>query len=143
MRPAPLGGSAAFHFVYFVLLAAAYRRAELSLVYPLARGLGPVLVLVVGIVALGAGASASQAAGVSLVGTGVLLVHGFRAPSDLRGALFGVGIGACIAGYTLVDSEGIQHANPVTYLEVSMVPPAILYAAGVAAAKGLPSLRAG
>ncbi|HEX2045113.1 MAG TPA: hypothetical protein VHF23_05750, partial [Gaiellaceae bacterium] len=53
-----MGGSAAVHLVYFVLLAAAYLRAELSLVYPLARGLAPVLVLVVAVAALGAGASA-------------------------------------------------------------------------------------
>ena len=51
-----LVGSAAFELLYFALLAAAYRRAELSVVYPLARGTAPVLVLVIGIVALGTGA---------------------------------------------------------------------------------------
>lgn len=137
-----MAGSAGIHLVYFVLLAGAYRRAELSLVYPLARGLAPVLVLVVGILALGARGSGSQAAGVCLVAAGVLLVHGLRADSDLRGVLFGLGIAGCIAGYTLIDSEGIPYANPVAYLEISMVAPAIAYAAGVIAAKGLPAVRA-
>ena len=47
-------GSTTFELAYIVLLAAAYTRSELSLVYPLARGLAPVLVLVVGVAALGA-----------------------------------------------------------------------------------------
>lgn len=41
-----VAGSAAFELAYFVLLTAAYGRAELSLVYPVARGLAPVLVLI-------------------------------------------------------------------------------------------------
>ena len=53
---------------YVILLAAAYVRAELSVVYPIARGTAPVLVLVVGVAALGLGTSPQQAAGVCLVG---------------------------------------------------------------------------
>src|SRR6266516_2131351 len=60
-------GSAAFELLYFTLLAAAYRRAHLSVVYPLARGTAPVLVLVIGIIALGVGTSLRQVAGVVLV----------------------------------------------------------------------------
>jgi drug/metabolite transporter (DMT)-like permease len=137
-----IGCSSALHLVYFVLLATAYRRAELSLVYPLARGLAPVLVLVGAIVVLGAGASAGQAAGVCLVAAGVLLVAGFRPASGIRGVLFGLGIAACIALYTVNDSEGIRHATPIAYLEASMAAPAIAYAAAVVAAKGLPAVRA-
>src|SRR5438034_3778649 len=83
-----LVGTAAFELLYFVLLAGAYRRAHLSVVYPLARGTAPVLVLVVGIVALGAATSWRQGAGVVFVAAGVLLVRGAR----VRGApdlLFG------------------------------------------------------
>ena len=63
--------------------------------------------------ALGAGASAGQAAGVVLVAAGVLLVRGVRgsrsAPRDLALALF---VALCIGGYTLVDNEGVEHAAP-------------------------------
>src|SRR5487761_505754 len=45
--------SAALQLVYFTLLPMAYRLAELSVVYPIARGTAPVLVLVVGLVGLG------------------------------------------------------------------------------------------
>ena len=67
---------------YVILLAAAYVRAELSVVYPIARGTAPVLVLVVGVAALGLGTSPQQAAGVCLVGLGVLLVRGLRRSAE-------------------------------------------------------------
>jgi drug/metabolite transporter (DMT)-like permease len=112
--------------VYFALLAAAYVRAELSVVYPIARGVAPVLVLVVGVAALGAGATAAQVAGVVLVGAGVLLVRGVAHP-DPVGLLLGLVIASVIAAYTLVDKEGVRYADPVVYLELGMVPAAAGY----------------
>jgi drug/metabolite transporter (DMT)-like permease len=41
--------------------------------------------------------------------------------------LFGLAIGAVIAAYTLVDSEGVEHADPVAYLALVTVPCAALY----------------
>src|SRR5947208_829469 len=58
-----LVGTAAFELLYFALLAGAYRRAHLSVVYPLARGTAPVLVLVIGVAALGTATSWRQGAG--------------------------------------------------------------------------------
>jgi drug/metabolite transporter (DMT)-like permease len=133
--------TALLHLVYFALLAGAYRRAELSVVYPLARGLAPVLILVVGVAALGVATSAVQAAGVCVVGAGILLVRGVRRAADASGIGFGVVIGGCIAAYTLVDKEGIQHANPITYLELATALAATVYAAGVLAARGFRPLR--
>jgi drug/metabolite transporter (DMT)-like permease len=133
--------TAALHLAYFALLAAAYRRAELLLVYPLARGSAPVLVLVVGVAALGVGTSALQAAGVCLVGAGILLVRGLRRSADWTGVAFGFGIAACIAAYTLVDKDGIRYANPITYLELATSLAALGYVGGVLVAKGAPALR--
>ena len=73
-----LVASGVLQLLYFVLLATAYRVAELSVVYPIARGTAPVLVLVIGVVVLGHATSAGQAVGVCLVGLGVLLVRGLR-----------------------------------------------------------------
>src|SRR5438034_5501947 len=92
-------GSAAFELLYFTLLAAAYRRAHLSVVYPLARGTAPVLVLVIGIIALGVGTSLRQVAGVVLVALGVLLVRGARIRTDARDVIFWLPIAGCIAAY--------------------------------------------
>lgn len=111
--------------LYFALLATAYRRAELSFVYPIARGVAPVLVLVVGVVALGTGAAPAQAAGVCLVGLGVLLVRGIGGDGDVAGGLLALAIAATIAAYTLVDNSGIQYASPIVYLELGMAPVAL------------------
>src|SRR5262249_45287983 len=59
--------SAALELGYLIVLAAAYRRADLSVVYPIARGLAPVFVLAASVAVLGAGSSAGEVVGVGLV----------------------------------------------------------------------------
>jgi drug/metabolite transporter (DMT)-like permease len=114
--------SSALELAYFALLALAYSRYELSAVYPLARGSAPVFVLIVGGVAL-----ALQAVGVVLVACGVLLVRGLRR-GDWQETLLALAVGACIAGYTLVDKHGLRYADPLPYLELVLVVPALAYA---------------
>jgi drug/metabolite transporter (DMT)-like permease len=133
--------SAALELTYFAFLIAAYRRADVSVVYPVARGLAPVLVLAFG-AAVGAGASAAQAAGVCLVGAGVLLVRGAPRAGNPRAGGFAIAVALCIAGYTLVDKHGIRHAGAIPYLELVMLPMALVYAGAVAATKGIAALRA-
>ena len=111
--------------MYFALLTAAYGRSDLSLVYPIARGVAPVLVLV-GATVAGATLGGWQAVGVVLVGTGVLLVRGVRGPVDRAGVVLSLAIGATIAGYTLVDKEGIEHASAIPYLVLVLVPVAVV-----------------
>jgi drug/metabolite transporter (DMT)-like permease len=134
--------SAALELAYFALLAAAYARSELSLVYPLARGLAPVLVLLVAVTALGKGSSPAQAAGVVAVGAGVLLVRGIEGERDGAGAGLAVGVAACIAAYTLVDKDGLRYADPIPYLWLVLVPVAAGYAAAQARSRGRQALRA-
>jgi drug/metabolite transporter (DMT)-like permease len=134
--------SAALELAYFLLLARAYRDGELSVVYPVARGVAPVLVLVVaGTAGLGEGVGVLGAVGVLCVVAGVLVVSGplswITPPPAGQGRTarrdlgFGLAIAAVIAAYTLVDSEGVQRAAPVTYLALVLVPSAILYPAVV------------
>lgn len=119
--------SAVLELAYIALLALAYSRHELSAVYPLARGSAPVIVLIVSVVALGASLALGQVLGVLLVAGGVLLVRGGG-----RGEpLLALAVGAAIAGYTLVDKEGLRHAGPLPYLELVLVVPALAYAAFV------------
>jgi drug/metabolite transporter (DMT)-like permease len=119
--------SGALQLVYFALLVAAYRVAPLSVVYPIARGTAPVLVLIFGVVVLGHETSLGQVLGVCLVAAGILLVRGLR-PTVGRGAAFGLVIACTIAVYTLVDKQGVTHAGAVPYLELSMLGPALVYA---------------
>jgi drug/metabolite transporter (DMT)-like permease len=120
-------GSAAFELAYVALLAAAYRRADLSLVYPLTRGAAPVLVLLVSVVFLGIASSPGEVAGVGLVAVGILVVRGARGRADLRTLVLAGAIACCIAAYTLLDRYGVQHANPLAYVELVLLPAALIY----------------
>jgi drug/metabolite transporter (DMT)-like permease len=129
----------ALQLLYFVFLATAYRVAELSVVYPVARGTAPVLVLLIGVAALGHATSAGQVVGVCLVGVGILLVRGLaRGP----GLPLGLVVAATIAGYTLVDKSGVRHAGAFPYLELELLVPSLLYASALSRTKGVGRLRA-
>ena len=119
--------SSALEAVYFFSLATAYRRAEMSVVYPVARGGAPALVLVGGLL-LGAVPSPAETVGILLVAAGIFLVRRPR-DADLTGVALGLWIAALIASYTLVDNAGIEHAEPLVYLELILLPTAV---AGVA-----------
>ena len=127
--------SGALELVYAALLAAAYRRYELSLVYPIARGLAPVAALLFAIVIVAARPSAAEVGGVVVVAAGVLLVRGARGS---RGAALGLVIACAIGAYTLIDRYGIQHANAFSYALLIMLPSALLYPPAV----GLRRVRA-
>ena len=138
-----LAAASIFQLAYVALLVGAYARAEMSVVYPLARGVAPVIVLVVGVVALHASASPEQAAGVAAVGCGVLLVRGLRLDvAAARGVLLSLAVAACIAGYTLTDKHGVRHANPLAYVELEMLLPTVVYAGVVARMRGRARMRA-
>jgi drug/metabolite transporter (DMT)-like permease len=135
-----IAASAALELAYFVLLVAAYERAEMSVVYPIARGLAPVLVLAFA-AAIGTRTSAAQAAGVCLVGAGVVVVRGRPRGGDPRAGGLALAVAGCIAGYTLVDKHGIRHAGAIPYLELVIAPVAIAYVGAFAARRGLSALR--
>jgi drug/metabolite transporter (DMT)-like permease len=66
----------------------------------------------------------------------VLLVRGAGERADARGAGLGVGVAACIAGYTVVDDAGLDHAAPLPYLAIVLGPSALLFLAAVVIARG-------
>jgi drug/metabolite transporter (DMT)-like permease len=130
-----IAASAVLELAYFVLLARAYGGGEVSVVYPIARGSAPVVVLVFSAVALKEGVTLGAVVGILAVAAGVLLVGlgdlwGDRATKvdpPFRDVAFGLAIGAVIASYTLVDSEGVERADPIAYLTLAIAPCAIAY----------------
>ena len=114
-------GSAVLELAYLALLALAYAKYELSAVYPTGRGSAPVFALLAGVAFLG---GAAEVLGVLVVAAGLVLVHGGAA----RGTLgIGLAIGATIAGYTLLDARGLEHASPVPYLLLTLGPAALVH----------------
>ena len=130
-----LAASAVLELAYFVLLARAYDGGEVSIVYPIARGSAPVVVLVFGAIALKEDVAGGAVVGVLAVAFGVLLVGLGAFPGHLpreiapprRDLWFGLAIGAVIASYTLVDSEGVERADPIAYLALVVLPCAFVY----------------
>lgn len=114
-------GSGALEAVYFVCLASAYRRGDLSLVYPLARGSAPLLAVLVGIGLLGERLVPLALAGVASLLIGILLVsrpwRALRAAgAEHRGAIgFALATGASIAAYSAVDRVGVRLTEPWLY----------------------------
>jgi drug/metabolite transporter (DMT)-like permease len=135
-----VAASAALEAAYFALLVVAYRRRELSVVYPVARGSAPLLVLLGTVVVLGRHVGAAAAAGVCLVAVGIVLVRGITRGAE--GVLVALAIGCAIAGYTLVDKDGLRHAASLPYLELVMTPVGLLAVPLVAARRGTRALRA-
>lgn len=135
-----IAASAALEGAYFALLIAAYRRRELSVVYPVARGSAPVLVLLGTALVLGRQVSPAAAAGVCLVAVGVVLVRGVRRGAE--GILVALAVGCAIAAYTLVDKDGLRHAATVPYLELVLAPVALVAIPAVAVRhRGIAELR--
>jgi drug/metabolite transporter (DMT)-like permease len=137
-----IAASAAFELAYVATLAGGLSRGDLSVVYPLARGSAPVLVLAVSAGVLGAATSAWQVAGVGLIAGGVLLVRGLRRPGDPLVVALALSCGACIAGYTIVDAHGLDHAAALPYLWVVLALTTVGYLPLVARARGTAALRA-
>jgi uncharacterized membrane protein len=118
-----LAGSILAEFAYVALLAAAYARAEMSVVYPVARGAAPVLVLA----ATPATVGPREAAAVLAIAGGVLLVRGLGRHVPRADLLMALGVAATIATYTVIDKHGLEHAAPLPYLEIELLGAALLY----------------
>ncbi len=120
-----LCGTVALHVTYYLLLNRGYQLGDLSLVYPLARGTGPVLSTIGAILLLGERPTILAIGGTILIALGVFALTGD--PRKLRrvgldpGALYGIATGVAIAVYTIWDKQAVSVMliTPLTLLWVS------------------------
>lgn len=116
-----LAGSAAIHQFYFLFLTWAYRHGDLSHVYPISRGAGPLLVVMASSASLGEELTWSQQVGSILTSLGILSLA--AGGSDLLRARnlvalgLALGTGVTIAAYTINDALGVRASGaPVSYV---------------------------
>lgn len=119
------------HALYFWFTAGAYERGDLSLVYPLARGSGPLFVPILAVFLLDEKLSILGVVGISLVIIGIYSIHlqSFSIQSLLAplravknsASLWAFGTGLTIAGYSLVDKIGVQAVFPPVYIYLMFV----------------------
>lgn len=122
-----IAGSAVIHFVYFLVLLRGYKVGDLSIVYPAARGTGPLWAAAGGIVIFGERLTALGTAGALLVAAGVFVLTMRVMPHHARagrsGLAYGLVTGLLIGGYTLWDGWAVKRAG---------LPPLVYYWAGEA-----------
>jgi drug/metabolite transporter (DMT)-like permease len=121
-QPAPaswpfLAISTVLQVGYYGLVAGAYKAADMSLAYPLMRGLAPLIVALVTAFALGDRLTPPAWIGVLLVSVGVIATAaGSRAAGNSRGAVLAAINAVVIAAYTISDGLGVRASgSPAAY----------------------------
>ena len=113
-------GSIALHTGYYFFLIHAYRVGDLSHVYPLARGLSPMLVALLAAVFANEIPPPWGMLGVALACAGIVSLAFESGPpwrGDARPVIYAVGTAVFIAGYTLMDGMGVRRAgDPLSYI---------------------------
>ena len=137
--------SGVLHVFYYVILLRGYRKSDLTVVYPMVRGTGPLLSSLVAVVLLGEQISALGVAGIAGVVGGVFLIAGgpglLRAAHDPvarqrvhKGMVYGVVTGVFIASYTVVDGYAVKVVlmSPIlvdymgNFVRVALLAPSVL-----------------
>jgi drug/metabolite transporter (DMT)-like permease len=106
-----LFASVVIHNFYYFFLLRAYAHGDLSLVYPIARGLGPTLVAVISGTVIGEFLNFRESVGVVLVSLGIAglaFARGIPNLGERRAIVLAVCTGFTIAGYTVVDGLGAR-----------------------------------
>ncbi|MCC7049172.1 MAG: EamA family transporter [Alphaproteobacteria bacterium] len=106
--------SGLIHLAYSLCLQRGYQVADLSVVYPIARGTGPMLSTLGAFLILGETPSRQGVAGLLLVVAGIGLIatpgdlSAFRRPGGQSGVRWGTATGGLIASYTVVDAYAVK-----------------------------------
>jgi drug/metabolite transporter (DMT)-like permease len=114
-------GSAVLHSIYFILLDRGYQIGDLSVIYPLARGTGPLLSTLAAIFLLGEQPTPIALAGAVLIGLGIIAISGnplrMSKARDYKPFMFAILCGTAIASYTVMDKVAVS---------ILLIPPLLL-----------------
>lgn len=113
--------SACIHSAYFTLLEKGYRLGDLSVVYPVARGTGPLISAVIGVAFLGERPSGLGIAGIVLMAVGIAAITGdpraLKSREARQAVLMALLCGGTVAAYTVLDKISVSRL---------MTPPLVL-----------------
>ena len=140
--------SIAIHNFYYFFLLSAYAHGDLSHVYPIARGSGPLLVAIFSGVLVGEHLTGGESVGVLLVSFGIAslaLAKGLPRGEEWRPTLYALATGVTIAAYTVTDGLGVRAAGHslsyIAWLNLLEGPWVMLFAIWVRGPKIVDHLR--
>lgn len=111
-----IGASVILQVLYFVLVAATYRIADMSQTYPIMRGTAPLLVATVSVLVLSESLSAFAWLGIAVISLGILSMAIAPSTGPRKGLALALINAGVIAGYTLIDGLGVRKSGaPVAY----------------------------
>ncbi len=101
------------HYAYYAFMLNGYRVGDFSQVYPIARGVAPLLVAALAAFLVGEHLSVGQLAAVLLTSTGIVILALGRGRPRKGAVPFAVATGVTIAGYTFLNGLGVRHGGTV------------------------------
>jgi drug/metabolite transporter (DMT)-like permease len=104
-----LAASWVLHTLYLLTLIRSFELSDMTVAYPIARGLAPVLAAAAAVAFFHEALSPAVAAGIGLIATGVVFIGRSHAV-NARALAWAALTGACIAGYTVIDAQGVRAA---------------------------------
>ena len=108
--------SALLHGFYLYTLIRAYQAGDLSAVYPVLRGVAPLVTATVTLAWLGERASVQEMVGIAVLGSAMFLIVAGR-HIDRAALGWALATGLCIAAYTVIDAHGVRAApSPASYI---------------------------
>ncbi|WP_428029330.1 DMT family transporter [Ancylobacter sp.] len=138
-----MAGSMAAHIGFYACLAGAYARADLGLVYPVARGGALLMTAGIAITVLHEPIGPIGIAGIALLAAGVL-VTGWRSRDEAsQSVALGLALGsaAAVTAYSIIDGTAAHMGSPATYTAWLFVGDAVLVLVGLSVWKGPAFLR--
>jgi uncharacterized membrane protein len=112
--------TAIIHALYLLMLGHSYSIGEMSLIYPLARGFG-ILVTVMIVLSTGMDSISPRGSfGIFLLAAGILLVavkriRDLEKRAAMKAALM---VGLCVSAYSIVDKMSIEYIPPIFYISI-------------------------
>ena len=97
------------HVLYLVTLIKSFEQSDMSVAYPIARGLAPTLAAIGAVAIFHEPISIVVACGIALIAVGVMFI-GISHTLNKSALLWASLTGACIAGYTVIDAQGVRAA---------------------------------
>ena len=139
------------HTFYFILLGRGYAQGDLSLVYPVARGIGPMLTPVLAVLFINEAIGPVAIAGIAFIILGIYTISwwgNFHQVLQNPLAVLGSGgmryallTGFTISAYSIVDKEGVGHIQPFLYMYFLTIGSAIFLIPYILSRKGADAIK--